>query len=60
MEGNKYRKKRNTFENGKAKFYTKTELFGHSEASETEMQYLERWIVCTPLRVNVFVTLATQ
>jgi hypothetical protein len=23
-------------------------------------QYVERWIVCTPLSVNVFVTLATQ
>jgi hypothetical protein len=23
-------------------------------------QYLERWIVCTPLNVNSFVTLATQ
>jgi hypothetical protein len=28
---------------------------------ETELQFsLERWIVCTPLRVNIFVTLATQ
>jgi hypothetical protein len=24
------------------------------------LEYLERWIVCTPLSVNVFITLATK
>jgi hypothetical protein len=28
--------------------------------SKRDLQGVERWIVCTPLSVNVFVTLATQ
>jgi hypothetical protein len=32
----------------------------HSRTKTTEFNLVERWTVCTPLSVNVFVTLATK
>jgi hypothetical protein len=37
-----------------------TKMFTLKGVKTINIQHLERWIVCTPLSVNVFVTLATQ
>jgi hypothetical protein len=47
---------------GNARCFSKRTLQWHSKyfCVQTIVQHHERWIVCTPLSVNVFVTLATQ